>query len=204
MTSAGADPPVGGEIYVLDTETTGLNGAPADVVVDVGVCAVDVARGTVRDAYSSIVGYDVGEWDRGRREAWIFQNTDLTLEMVAAAPPRHRVDADLRALLRGRSLTTYNIPFDLGKFLYREPWSMRGVFEERADIMKAATEVCKLPSQYYGVRYRFPTLERAYSMAFGDGDPAGIGGKQDHRALSDARMASHLMLKMIRDGDYSP
>ena len=37
-----------------------------------------------------------------------------------------------------------------------------------------------------------------------EGDPAGIDGAQTHRALSDARMASHLMIRMFRDGTYEP
>ena len=71
------------EIYVLDTETTGLSGAPKDLVVDVGICRVSLRRGTVEDVYSSVLGYDVDSWDDYHRNAWIFENTDMTLEMVA-------------------------------------------------------------------------------------------------------------------------
>jgi DNA polymerase-3 subunit epsilon len=149
------------------------------------------------------VGYDVSEWDDRRKNAWIFENTDLTVEMVAAAAPQPNVRTDLMRLLRGKKVTAYNVPFDLGKFLYRDPWRLRGAFRECTDIMAAATEVCKLPSQFYEVKYRFPKLDHAYS-AITEGDPAGIEGKQDHRALSDARMASHLMIGMFRGGDYFP
>ena len=34
------------EIYVLDTETTGLEGAPKDLVVDIGICRVSLRPGT--------------------------------------------------------------------------------------------------------------------------------------------------------------
>ncbi|MDR3283444.1 MAG: hypothetical protein LBS92_07565 [Candidatus Methanoplasma sp.] len=191
------------EIFVLDTETTGLDGGPCDVVVDVGVCAVDLFAETARDVYSSIVGYDVSKWDDRRKNAWIFKNTDLTVDMVAAATPQPDVRADLARILRGKRVTAYNVPFDMDKFLYREPWGLRGLFRECTDIMAAATEVCKLPSQLYGCKYRFPKLDHAYS-AITEGDPAGIEGKQDHRALSDARMASQLMIRMFRDLNYSP
>ena len=190
-------------IYVLDTETTGLEGAPKDVVVDVGITKVSLRHGTVEDAYSSVLGYDVDCWDDYRRNAWIFQNTDMTLEMVENAPPAMKVIEDVRRMLRGKTVTTYNIAYDLDKFLYQEPWCMRGTFKQCFDIMLAAMKVCKLPSQSYGREYRYPKLDYAYSTIV-EGDPANINGVQDHRALSDARMASHLMIKMFRDGTYRP
>jgi len=191
------------EIYVLDTETTGLYGAPRDVVVDVGITKVSLRRGTVEDAYSSVLGYDVSEWDEYRRTAWIFENTDMTLEMVNDAPDAMGVIEDVRRLLKGKNVTTYNIHYDLDQFLYLEPWNMRGLFTQCNDIMIAARDVCKLPSEYYGREYRYPKLDYAYEHIV-EGDPAGIHGKQDHRALSDARMASYLMIKMFRDKTYKP
>lgn len=190
-------------IFVIDTETTGLDGAPKDVVVDIGICSVDIKKGEVKDIYSSVVGYDVTEWDRTRKEAWIFENTDLTLDMVASAPPLCKIREDVYEILKGQIVTSYNIPFDMDKFLYKEPWNLRGTFTVCTDIMKAATDVCKLPSQFYGIKYRFPKLDHAYKTVL-DRDPANIGDKQDHRALSDARMASYLMIGMYEHGDYFP
>lgn len=191
------------EIYVIDTETTGLDGGPRDLVVDIGVCSVDIDRGTVKDVYSSVVGYDVTEWEDRHTKAWIFENSDLTLDDVAAARPFFKVREDIARLLKGRAVTSYNIPFDMDKFLFREPWHLRGVFSVCTDIMKAAADVCKLPSELYGVSYRFPKLDHAYGTIT-SGDPAGIGGRQDHRALSDARMASYVMIGMYRSGNYRP
>ena len=191
------------EIYVLDTETTGLKGYPDDLVVDVGICKASLRDGTVEDVYSSVLGYETDEWSDYLRGAWIFQNTDMDLAMVEEAPRALDVVADVRRLLRGKPVTAYNTDFDFGKFLYEEPWSMRGWFVECADIMKAATPVCQLPSEYYGREFRYPKLDLAYSKIV-DGDPAGIHGKQDHRALSDARMASHVMLALCRSGHYRP
>ncbi len=191
------------EIYVLDTETTGLEGAPKDLVVDVGICRVSLRRGTVEDVYSSVLGYDVDMWDDYHRKAWIFENTDMTLEMVADAPPAMKVIEDVRKILRKRTVTAYNIAYDMDKFLFQEPWSMKGEFTLCNDIMLAATQVCKLPSQYHGRQYRYPKLDHAYASITED-DPAGIHCTQTHRALSDARMASYVMIQMFRDGTYEP
>lgn len=191
------------EIYVLDTETTGLEGAPKDLVVDIGICRVSLSDGTVEDAYSSVIGYDTSEWDDYLKNAWIFENTDMTLDMVEEAPPAHLVVDEVRRILRRKAVTSYNTEYDFGKFLYEEPWNMRGWFVECSDIMKAATDVCRIPSEYYGRAYRYPKLDVAYAKIV-DGDPAGINGKQDHRALSDARMASYVMLALHGSGQYRP
>ncbi|MCL1811524.1 MAG: 3'-5' exonuclease [Methanomassiliicoccaceae archaeon] len=191
------------EIFVIDTETTGLNGGPRDVVVDIGICSVDITKGIVKDIYSSIVGYDVADWEDHRAKAWIFGNSDLTLDKVAAAKPLFKVKEEVAMLLRGKVVTSYNVPFDLDKFLFREPWHLKGIFSVCTDIMKAATDVCRIPSEFYGVSYKFPKLEHAYKTIV-NGDPAGIGDKQDHRALSDARMASYVMIEMHRNGNYRP
>ena len=191
------------EIYVLDTETTGLEGAPKDLVVDIGICRVSFNDGTVEDVYSSVVGYDTSEWDDYLKNAWIFENTDMTLGMVEEAPRALHVIDEVRRILRRKPVTSYNTEYDFGKFLYEEPWDMRGWFVECYDIMKAATEVCKIPSEYYGRSYRYPKLDYAYSKIV-DGDPAGIHGHQDHRALSDARMASYVMIELQKAGLYHP
>ena len=189
------------EVYVLDTETTGLKGAPADVVVDIGVCRVNLRKGTVDDAYSEVVGDDVDHWNEYRRNAWIFENTDMTLDMVKNGRPFPTVRKEIYRLLEGKNVTSYNIGYDMDKFLYKSGWDLKGSFNECCDIMKAASRVCRLPGFVQG-EYRWPKLDYAYSTILGGDDPAGIHGKQDHRALSDARVASHIMIRMYRDGQY--
>ena len=191
------------DIYVIDTETTGLKGAPQDVVVDIGICRVDLIEGSVEPVYSSVVGYDTSKWNDYRLNAWIFENTDLTLEMVDSAPSFDQVISEVREILKDRRVTSYNTEYDMDKFLYLEPWNLRREFMLCTDIMKAATNVCKVPSSYYEREYQYPKLDLAYSMIT-KGDPAEIGGIQDHRALSDATVASHVMIQMYRDGTYSP
>ena len=219
-------------ILVLDTETTGLQGAKfkdnpfadpffkksrqidydsldwskyGDIVVDVGICEVSLSKRTVKEVYSAIVGYDVSTWTEDMRKSWIFENTDLTVEEVAAGKPFSEVRKEVLEIVDGRWLTTYNVQYDLDKFLYRFPWNLEGRFMECRDIMFAARDECKLKSEYYGVKeYRYPKLDYAYKTILEGQDPAGINGVQDHRALSDARVASHLMIKLNDEGKYDP
>ncbi|MEE3400616.1 MAG: hypothetical protein VZQ28_01460 [Methanomethylophilus sp.] len=204
-------------ILVLDTETTGLDGGPdgpgdsahRDLVVDIGICEACLSTGEVREVYSSIVGYDTDEWPDSLRNSWIFQNTDLTVEAVRDAEPFGAVRKQVAAKIRGRWLTTYNVRFDLDKFLYRDPWDFRGMFNECRDIMFSAADAFKLPLPDARLetefqKYAYPKLDYSYAKLFPDSDPAGIMGVQDHRALSDAKVASYVMLKLHSEGLYSP
>jgi len=186
-------------IYVLDTETTGLDGYPSDLVVDIAICKVDPRKGTVENVYSSVVGYNTDNWTEGTKNAWIFLNTDLTVDEVSKAPDAKKVAADVARILKGRNVTAFNKEFDLKKFLYHEPWNLRNVILESDCIMLAAKDVCKLPGLYDD--YKWPRLEEAYSMIV-EGDPADIRGEQTHRALSDAVMASYVLIGMYRNGQY--
>ncbi len=219
-------------ILVLDTETTGLEGGRfaenpyrdrfsnrpqeidydsfdwsrfGDVVVDIGICEVSLSKGTVKEVYSSLVGYDVSTWTDEMRDAWIFGNSDLTVEQVASARPFSEVRKEVRDICRDRWLTTYNVQFDLDKFLYRFPWDMKGVFSECRDIMFAARDVCRLEQVHEGRSgYRYPKLDYAYEYLLEGYDPAGIEGVQHHRALSDAKMASFILLELNDGGHYEP
>lgn len=176
-----------------------------DLVVDIGICEVSLSERTVKDVYSAIVGYDTSTWTEEMKTSWIFENTDLTVEQVENGKPFSSVKKEVSDIVRGRWLTTYNVQYDLDKFLYRFPWNLKGTFDECRDIMFSAKDVCKLKSEYYGVKdYRYPKLDYAYKHILKGEDPAGIDGVQDHRALSDARVASHLMIKLNDDGCYNP
>ena len=187
------------EVYVLDTETTGLFGSPKDKVVDIAICKVTLGEDNVETIYSSVVGHDTSNWNDDLKHAWIFDNTDMTLEMVDNAPPESQVINEVKKLLDGKNVTSFNFSYDFNKFLYREPWSFRSKIVPFRCVMMASKDVCKIPGLYED--YKWPRLDEAYSYIV-KGDPAGIEGIQKHRALSDALMASHILLELDRMGRY--
>ncbi|MDI3483203.1 MAG: hypothetical protein PWQ88_1074 [Candidatus Methanomethylophilaceae archaeon] len=183
------------EVFVLDTETTGLDGWPKDHVVDVAVCRVLPFQGIVQPVMSSIVGHDTTKWPKEQQEAWIFQKTDLTLEMVQSAPPEDQISKELQSLLSGRMVTSFNVQFDFDKFLFHPPWCLREIVHLTPCLMLRSAPICKLPGLYDD--YKWPRLQQAYDMIVG-GDPAKIGGEQKHRALEDALMASYILIELVR------
>lgn len=189
------------EIFLIDTETTGLEGYPFDYVVDVGIVRVDFDSKEVSDVFSSIVGHDVRNWSEYTKSAWIFKNSDLSIEDVMLAPCVELIASQLRGILDGKSVTSYNTAFDFNKFLLHPPYLLdESVCKFARDPMVAATNVCSIP----GIRgFKWPKLEEAYALICPE-DPVGIRGKQDHRALSDARVAGHVVLGLYRMGAYDP
>lgn len=187
------------EVYVIDTETTGLVGAPNDKVVDIAICKVVLGEDTVKTVYSSLVGHDTSKWNDEQKHSWIFENSDLTPEMVNSAPSENDVVKEVTSILKGKNVTSFNFVYDMDKFLYRMPWDLRSKIVPFRCIMLASKDICKLPGLYN--EYKWPKLEEAYSIIVKN-DPAHIDGVQKHRALSDAMMASFILLELHRTGNY--
>ena len=51
-----------------------------------------------------------------------------------------RVAAEVREIVSGREVTSYNVPFDFGKFLFPEPWNLKELCSIPYDIMELATK----------------------------------------------------------------
>lgn len=179
-------------IYVLDTETTGLNGTAAgDKVVEIGVSRVDLDRGKVYPEYGHIVRQKLTE---AQKKAWVFQNTDLTPEEVEHSP--YGLLASIGPLhLYGRGgipFTAYNRVFDFGLFLNNPPY--------RFVPRKMAPCIMETCAELYNAGYWFKAQE-AYNMLCPD-NPAGVpDGKEEHRALSDSVLEGYILLAMCEDDE---
>ena len=188
------------KIYIVDTETTGLVGAPRDLVVDIGICEFDTFTQNVKDVYSSRLGYDTSEWSDSMKNAWIFthQGADLTVEDVTIpnAPPAEQVIQEVKTILDGQLVTSYNMPFDFDKFLLKGPWWLN--VHLGRDIMLSATAYI-LNGTGDG---RYQSLQKAYDFIFRGYDPAKIGSIEKHLGLPDARMAAYVLKKLWQMNMY--
>ena len=212
-------------VLIIDTETTGLSGYPKDRVLEIGIAELD--GGSVKPVYSEIIRYsDIVEFDRkyvnldGSEGIWIYRNSNLRMEdTLNASKDVERVAAEVRAIVSGMEVTSYNVPFDLGKFLYHEPWNLRGIVERKIDIMKLATskvyELCESDSlddkglqerllrereeSYYPEKWVRPI--DAY-RALCPEDPMGLEGMR-HRAIDDAVMEGWILKALqINNTDF--
>lgn len=141
-------------VLIIDTETTGLEGYPKDRVLEIGIAEL-TDDGDVREVYSEQIRYsDIVEFDKnyenrdGSKGIWIYRNSDLRMEdTLNASKDAETVASEVREIVSGREVTSYNVGFDFGKFLYHEPWNLRGIVERKIDIMKLASarvyELCE-------------------------------------------------------------
>ena len=181
-------------IHVIDIETTGLD--PTDLVIEVAVATINTSTGSVRPANSRVVGYDTDTWPPSWRNAWIFSNSDLKINDVYYGEPQASVGYALCRIIGNQPVTSYNTDFDLGH-LMRPPWSLDRLIR-KPDIMTACDGIVK---GRRNKESKHPTLMISYAELC-PGDPAKLCGAQQHRALSDAMAAAHVLRELIDRGAY--
>ncbi len=172
------------EIYVLDTETTGLGGGfEGDVVVEIGIARVDLEKRKVYPEFGCLVCQNLSD---EQKEAWVFKNTDLTPEEVEKSP--WTIEEIRHVLLRyeNRVFTAYNVVFDFDSFLQITPWFFR------PKLAPCIKEECA--NRYNDGRW-FKAQE-AYDMLCPDNPARVPNGKEEHRALSDAVLEGYILLRL--------
>lgn len=208
-------------VLIIDTETTGLSGYPKDRVLEIGIAELE--EGSVKPVYSEIIRYsDIAEFDRkyvnldGSEGIWIYRNSDLRIEdTLDAAKDVETVAAEIREIVSGKEVTSYNVGFDFGKFLYHEPWNLKELCSVPYDIMELATkrvyslaEEDMIPDKMLQDRLLREREESYYPEkwvrsidAYGalcPGDPMGLEGMR-HRAIDDAVMEGWILRELMVD-----
>lgn len=180
-------------IYVLDIETTGLQGALfGDKVLEVGVARVNLDVGKVYPEYSKIVYSQLTD---SEKKCWAFENTTLTPEDVTHADySSTRVARQLDDLYHCKPFTSYNRAFDFDKFMNIPPWSSEWT-SGFAPCLK------ELYAEYFTDDGRWVSAQVAYNTLCPD-NPSGLeGGRELHRALDDAVMEGHILIRMCEKND---
>ena len=205
-------------VLIIDTETTGLSGYPKDRVLEIGIAELE--GGSVKSVYSEIIRYsDIVEFDRkyvnpnGSEGIWIYRNSDLRMEdTLNASKDVETVAAEVREIVSGREVTSYNVPFDFGKFLYHEPWNLKELCSVPYDIMGLATKrvyslagddliqnkmlqdrLLREREESYHPNKWIRSID-AY-RALCPEDPMGLEGMR-HRAMDDAMMEGQILRRL--------
>lgn len=178
-------------LFVLDIETTGLQGIDeGDKVVEIGISRVDIDRGKVYPEYGRIIHTDLTPL---QRESWVFQHTDLTPEDVDSSPwGEEWIARDLRRSFVDDVFTAYNVEFDFGYFLKHDPWNFRP---------KLAPCIMKECKNRYDPNGRWLSAQASYDLLCPDNPMALEGGKEEHRALSDAAFEGHILLRLLEKNE---
>ena len=210
-------------VLIIDTETTGLRGIPEDRVLEIGITEYDGDSGNISPVYSEMIRYDdIVEFDSkyvnpdGSRGIWIYRNSDMRIEdTLNAAKDLDTVVKEVRNIVSGKEVTSYNVGFDFDKYLDLEPWSLKDIAARKMDIMKlATTKVYELADsdsiEDKGLQERL-LREREESYypekwvrsidayrALCPEDPMGLEGMR-HRAVDDAVMEGWILRTLLKN-----
>ena len=183
------------EIYVMDLETSGLVGYPFDVPIELAVYKINFDL-SVSHVYDSLI-----KWDGDRRktidESWWSKQSGVYWNDTQQSKKAHIVWNDLKRILDGKYLLTWNTEYDLDKFII-PMFDIFGKinFKQLPCPMKVATPILAIPHYYYGVK--FPTLAEAVKHYKVQRNQNGYF----HRAKFDTHHTALVVAEMIKTGDY--
>ena len=163
------------EFTIFDTETTGLEPAFGDRIVEIAAVRF---KGSQRLAtYQTLVN------PKREISAAAFQVNQISQEMLAGAPSIEEIMPEFLKFIQGSCLCSYNAGFDL-EFLNNELKLMNQPPLEGVVVVDALKMARRL----------LPGLER-YALWF-VADKLGIKAKQMHRAFSDVEMTLGVFNKL--------
>ena len=175
-------------IGVLDIETTGWLNAGGKIV-EVGVVGLHLPTGNryqLFDAVCKEPGLAAKD-----RNAWIFQNSDLTPDEVRDAPLLSDLLPQLHWVIsQVRAVTAYNKAFDL-PFLRSRGLKIE---HEWPCPMEVSTPICKIPRPGFR-KFKWPSVEEAWAYFFPDEPYVEL-----HRGYDDAYHEAKIVHKLYTEG----
>lgn len=175
------------EVFVVQVVTDGDYGFPLDRVCGIGICKVDLESGNVESVYSESILLEPGSFTKKQKE-YFERTSGKEVAYLLDGRPADEVVSEVKELLSGRTVTSFDVSFTMKKFLINEPW----------DITKEMTVMCSagrgIPAWALGEEPKNENLaiDSAYRAMFPD-DAMGIG--DGRTALDLALKSSFLMLK---------
>ncbi len=173
-----------GKILVIDLETTAFT-PQKGVIVEIGISLLDVLNNNIEIIFDEIVHHS-----KINENAWIFQNTDLTPEMVYSAKRSiSEIITELQPLFDKYQVTAYNQQFDFSFLRYAgATFPYVGL-----DPMKVATPVLRLLGRRNS--YKWPKVQECL-------DYWDMNLVEPHRAGEDSFLEAKVCLKLFELGKF--
>ncbi len=171
------------KVIVLDIETTGLNHTHS--IVEIGICILNLNTGEINPTFNLICKEKEKIIEK---DAWIFENSDLSYDEVINAPDLNKFRNIIQAFFNlNYPCTAFNQKFDFG-FLENRNLKISNKFW---DPMILLTNIMKIPHDYY--IYKFPSVQESYNFLFGNNKYS-----EKHRALDDALLESKIVYETYK------
>ncbi|MCK4896441.1 MAG: hypothetical protein KAS47_06495 [Candidatus Heimdallarchaeota archaeon] len=201
------------DIYVIDIETTGLDGWQNDHVVEISIMKANLTKQKIEQVYHNLIHYDTTKWDEKTKNAWIFEKDIIKLDEIQNAKKGiQEVSNEVRKILTGKFISAYNNNFDFDKFLLHEPWRINPEtckVKIAPCIMLAVTDYIKIPTKYQ--KRKLVNLSEARKHLLNEDTISIINSKElemvvreygVHRANCDAFYSACVLLELYRRKKY--
>lgn len=180
------------KIAVLDIETTGFI-TTSDAIVEIGITLVDTKTNEINKIYDKVI-LDESFDKRKHKSAWVFENSDLTIEDVINGVPLEETRDELQTIFDTYPITAHNKSFDL-RFLRSRNFQINDI----KCLMKSCREN-KLVYTHKGSP-KSPSVEEAYHVLFPEEEYI-----EKHRGGDDSLHEAKILLKLceIKAGKFKP
>ena len=175
----------GKKIIVVDIETTNFL-QRGGLITEIGIVELDLGTGKTEVLYDELV-CEEGLCEE-HKTSWIFENSDLKFEDVAAAKPLDK--EKLQLIFDKYPATAYNKKFDFD-FLRSRGIEVR----ELPCPMIVSTNICKIPSAKGG--FKWPSFQEAFDFFFPD-----VEYKEAHRGCDDAVNEAKVVYELFKRGEF--
>ena len=201
------------DIYVIDIETTGLDGWQRNHVVEISIMKANLTKQKIEQVYHNLIHYDITKWDEKTKNAWIFKKGIIKLDEIQSAKKDIKeVSNEVRKILTGKFISAYNNNFDFDKFLLHEPWNINPEtckIRIAPCIMLATTDYIKIPTKYK--KRKLVNLSEARKHLLNENTTSIINNKEIekivreygvHRANCDAFYSACVLLELYKRKKY--
>ena len=201
------------DLYVVDIETTGLDGIPQDKIIEIAIMRVNLLNQIITQVYHTIIHYDTNEWDEETQNAWIFKQGVLSLDDINNSEKNlDIVVQEVQQILAGKHVAAFNNEFDLEKFLQKEPWNITEVSNKTKIapcLMISASEYLrpsgkKHKNRIYNLGYSIKKLinNETKCIKINKGLEEQVNEFEAHRANYDAFYSACILLELYRLNQY--
>ncbi len=161
-------------VYIVEALTDGDYGFPLDRIAEIGICRVDMDTKTVESMYGSRIMLEEGSFTAKQRE-YLEKHSGMKVSDLKDAPDQFEVIDEVATILRGQTVTSFDIGMTVNRFLAFEPWGLTHEMTVMSSVGASVPEEIKGPDpddKKSAIRYAYDALYPNDTPAARDGDTA--------------------------------
>ncbi len=179
------------DISVVEVITNGPDGYPSDGIVQIAVTEIGRGGDVVSSLFETVKS-DTDRWTQLERE---YVRSKVSPEDIANGVDAVTASADLKKVLAGKDVTSFDVSNTFNGYLIYEPWDLTH------EVSVLPSVGSRLPGNLRSGRpySENSRINKAYSSMYPDDEPAVGDG---NTALDYALRTSYIILKMKDAGLY--